>query len=67
MPGYPWLEDTPLSTDTIQKKMRVLRSLGHPYADEEIEAAPAALEGKTEMDAIIAYLQSLGTAIKTRR
>jgi cytochrome c oxidase cbb3-type subunit 2 len=67
MPGYPWLEDTPLSTDTIQKKMRVLRSLGHPYTDEEIEAAPAALEGKTEMDAIIAYLQSLGTAIKTRR
>jgi cytochrome c oxidase cbb3-type subunit 2 len=67
MPGYPWLEDTPLSTETIQKKMRVLTSLGHPYTEEEIEAAPAALEGKTEMDAIIAYLQSLGTAIKTRR
>ena len=67
MPGYPWLEDTALRTDTIQKKMRVLRRLGHPYTDEEIEAAPAALEGKTEMDAIIAYLQSLGTAIKTRR
>lgn len=67
MPGYPWLEETLLSSDTIQKKMRVLRSLGHPYTDEEIEAAPAALEGKTEMDAIIAYLQSLGTAIKTRR
>ncbi len=67
MPGYPWLEDTALRTDTIQKKMRVLRSLGHPYTDEEIEAAPAALDGKTEMDAIIAYLQSLGTAIKTRK
>ena len=67
MPGYPWLEDTSLSTDTMQKKMRVLRSLGHPYTDEEIEVAPSALEGKTEMDAIIAYLQSLGTAIKTRR
>ncbi len=67
MPGYPWLQDTALRTDTIQKKMRVLRSLGHPYTDEDIEAAPAALEGKTEMDAIIAYLQSLGTAIKTRR
>ncbi len=67
MPGYPWLEGTFLSTETIQKKMRVLRSLGHPYTDEEIKAARAALEGKTEMDAIIAYLQSLGTAIKTRR
>ena len=67
MPGYPWLEDRSLSTDTIQKKMRVLRGLGHPYTDEEIEAAPAALEGKTEMEAIIAYLQSLGTTIKTRR
>ncbi|HSS64066.1 MAG TPA: cytochrome-c oxidase, cbb3-type subunit II [Gammaproteobacteria bacterium] len=67
MPGYPWLEDTPLRADTIQKKMQVLKRLGHPYTDEEIETAPAALEGKTEMDAIIAYLQSLGTAIKTRR
>jgi cytochrome c oxidase cbb3-type subunit 2 len=67
MPGYPWLAESSLSTDMIQKKMRVLRRLGHPYTDEEIEAAPAALEGKTEMDAIIAYLQSLGTAIKTRR
>jgi cytochrome c oxidase cbb3-type subunit 2 len=67
MPGYPWLERRSLSTDSIQKKMRALRRLGHPYTDEDIEAAPAALEGKSEMDAIIAYLQSLGTTIKTRR
>ena len=40
---------------------------GYPYTDEQIENAPAALEGKTEMDAMIAYLQTLGTAIKTRR
>jgi len=44
-----------------------MRTLGLPYSDEEIAAAPAALEGKTEMDAVIAYLQGLGTAIKTRR
>lgn len=67
MPGYPWLEDAPLRTDRIQKKMRVLKGLGHPYTDEQIKTAPGALEGKTEMDAIIAYLQSLGTSIKTRR
>ncbi|MXX15994.1 MAG: cytochrome-c oxidase, cbb3-type subunit II, partial [Gammaproteobacteria bacterium] len=44
-----------------------LRMLGHPYSDEEIAAAPAALEGKTEMDAMIAYLQGLGTLIPNRR
>ncbi|MDD3528803.1 MAG: cytochrome-c oxidase, cbb3-type subunit II, partial [Gallionellaceae bacterium] len=46
----------------IQAKMRVLNVVGHGYTDEEIEAAPAALEGKTEMDALIAYLQVLGTS-----
>ncbi len=67
MPGYPWLEENELDPSTIQRKMRVLRALGHPYTDEQIAGAPEALEGKTEMDAIIAYLQSLGTAVKTRR
>ena len=67
MPGYPWLEQNPLDTSDIQKKMRVLRTLGHPYSDEDIANAPAALAGKTEMDALIAYLQGLGTTIKTRR
>jgi cytochrome c oxidase cbb3-type subunit 2 len=67
MPGYPWLAENKLDTSDIRKKMRVLRRLGHPYSDEEIENAPKELEGKTEMDAIIAYLQVLGTAIKTRR
>ncbi len=67
MPGYPWLEDKQLDTRDIQKKMEVLRTLGHPYTDEQIASAPKELEGKTEMDAIIAYLQSLGTAIKTQR
>ena len=67
MPGYPWLEETPLDSSTIQARMRALRLLGHPYTDEEIAAAPAALEGKTEMDAMIAYLQGLGTLIPNRR
>ena len=67
MPGYPWLEENALDGDDIQAKMKTLRKLGVPYTDAEIEAAPAALEGKTEMDAMIAYLQGLGTTIKARR
>jgi cytochrome c oxidase cbb3-type subunit 2 len=67
MPGYPWLEETPVDADNIQTKMRVLRALGSPYSDEEIETAPTALEGKTELDAMIAYLQGLGIEIKARR
>ena len=67
MPGFPWLAKNELSTDLIQRKMTVLRTLGHPYSDEEIKAAPEDIKGKTEMDAMIAYLQVLGTAVKTTR
>lgn len=67
MPGYPWLAENDLSTDVIKRKMRVLKKLGVPYSGEQIEKAPGMLEGKTEMDAIVAYLQVLGTSIKTRR
>ena len=67
MPGYPWLDKNALDASDIQKKMKVLRVLGHPYTDEDIAQAPEALKGKTEMDALIAYLQSLGTSIKARR
>ncbi len=67
MPGFPWLATTPVDASNIQRKMKVLRWLGHPYSDADIENAPKALEGKTEMDALIDYLQNLGTAIKTRR
>ena len=67
MPGYPWLQENAADASSIQTKMRRLRTLGHPYTEEEIAAAPKMLEGRTEMDAMIAYLQSLGTAIKTRR
>jgi cytochrome c oxidase cbb3-type subunit 2 len=67
MPGYPWLAKNMLDGSYIQKKMQVLRTLGHPYTDDDIQNAPAALEGKTEMDALIAYLQGMGTTIKSRR
>ena len=67
MPGYPWLRDTVLDTSDIQQKMTVLRRLGHPYSDDEITKAPEQIKGKTELDALVAYLQSLGTSIKTRR
>ncbi len=67
MPGYPWLAQNALDASDIKAKMTVLRRLGHPYSDAQIAAAPQALKGKTELDALIAYLQSMGTAIKTRR
>ena len=67
MPGYPWLEETKLDDSDIQTKMETLRTLGAPYTDAEIEAAPATLEGKTELDAMIAYLQGLGIELKSRR
>lgn len=67
MPAYPWLDSTQVDSSDIQKKMKVLRNLGAPYSDEEIEQASAQLEDKTEMDAIIAYLQMLGTAVSIRR
>lgn len=60
MPAYPWLAERPADATDIRRKLTVLRALGHPYSDEEIEQAEAALDGKTEMDAVIAYLQSLG-------
>ena len=67
MPGYPWLATTKVDDASINKKMEVLRKLGLPYTDEQIEASQKDVEGKTELDALIAYLQGLGTAVKTRR
>jgi cytochrome c oxidase cbb3-type subunit 2 len=68
MPGYPWLQENALDDSLIQDKMRALNVVSHkPYTEEQIAAAPAALAGKTEMDAMIAYLQSLGTHVKIRR
>ncbi|MES2261253.1 MAG: cytochrome-c oxidase, cbb3-type subunit II [Pseudomonadota bacterium] len=66
MPNYPWLAETRLAPDEIGPKMRALRRLGTPYSDADIAAAPAELKDKTEQDALVAYLQGLGTLIKTR-
>lgn len=67
MPSYPWLEKNALDGSDIQEKMRTLVILGHPYTEAEIEAAPASLEGKSELDAVVAYLQALGLHLKQTR
>ncbi|MFT4731228.1 MAG: cytochrome c oxidase cbb3-type subunit 2 [Gammaproteobacteria bacterium] len=64
MPGYPWLAENTLDGEDIVKKMEVNRMLGMPYQDEDIAGAVAAVKGKTEMEALIAYLQQLGTHLK---
>ncbi len=66
MPAYGWLE-RPLKDAAIDAKMRALRTVGVPYTDAEIAGAAKALEGKSEIEALIAYLQGLGTAIKATR
>ena len=64
MPAYPWLEKTPADAESIQRHMRALRAVGVPYTDAEIATAPAQLKDKTELDAMVAYLQGLGLALK---
>jgi cytochrome c oxidase cbb3-type subunit 2 len=66
MPAYAWL-DRPLKDDVIDAKMRALRAVGVPYTDAEIAGAKKAIEGATELDALIAYLQGMGTALKQTR
>jgi cytochrome c oxidase cbb3-type subunit 2 len=68
MPAYSFLQDIMIDGDEVQHKMQVLKDwFSHPYTDEEIANAPKAVSGKTEMEALIAHLQNLGTAIKTVR
>jgi cytochrome c oxidase cbb3-type subunit II len=64
MPAYSWLEKNRADAGTIQSHMKALRAVGVPYTDAEIAQAPADLKGKTEMDAVVAYLQSLGKSLK---
>ncbi|MFC7459860.1 cytochrome-c oxidase, cbb3-type subunit II [Hydrogenophaga defluvii] len=64
MPAYPWLEKAPVGGADLPKRMAVLRTLGAPYTDEEIASSVESVKGKTEMDALVAYLQVLGTAVK---
>jgi len=67
MPGYPWLNDRQVDPQLITKKLKALQLLGDPYTDEQIAGAAAAVEGRTEMDAVVAYLQELGTNRSNRR
>ena len=64
MPAYRWLEKTPVDAAAMPSHMRALRRVGVPYTDEEIGTAVADVDGKTEMDALVAYLQSLGRSLK---
>ena len=66
MPGYPWLAENILDGEDTAKKMSTLRILGVPYSNEDIANAQSSVQGKSEMDAMIAYLQSLGT-VRTRQ
>ncbi|HBG51079.1 MAG TPA: cytochrome-c oxidase, cbb3-type subunit II [Gammaproteobacteria bacterium] len=67
MPGYPWLADKLVDGQTIAAHMRTLKTLGVPYSDADIDGAGATLAGKTEQDALIAYLQGLGVALSGQR
>jgi cytochrome c oxidase cbb3-type subunit 2 len=62
MPGYPWMQQRTVDAELVQRKMRALQVLGDPYSEEEIAAAPGEVKGKTEMEALVAYLQGLGHA-----
>lgn len=64
MPSYPWLEKTLLNVKHSKKKLIALQKLGVPYTQEDIDSALDDLEGKTELDAVVSYLQSLGQVIK---
>jgi cytochrome c oxidase cbb3-type subunit 2 len=66
MPGYPWLADAMIDGELMKNKLRGLQILGDPYSDEEVAAAPGAVAGKSELDALIAYLQNLGTVRSAR-
>jgi cytochrome c oxidase cbb3-type subunit 2 len=67
MPGFPWLAKNTLDGEDTGKKMKALRAVGVPYTDDDIEGAQTAIAGKTEIEALIAYLQQLGIHLKSRR
>ena len=67
MPAYPWLAKSPVDNAVLPKKMKALRTVGVPYTDEDIAKAADEAKGKTELEALIAYLQVLGTAVSSKR
>lgn len=66
MPAYPWLQDAMVDGELVQRKIKALRMLGDPYTDEQEASAVSDVNGKTEMEALIAYLQGLGLARSAR-
>ena len=60
MPGFPWLSENTLDGDQVEQRMKALKTIGDPYTDADIAGAKAAVNGKTELDAVVAYLQGLG-------
>ena len=64
MPAYPWLQHNSLTGQNVQRRMEVLRARGVPYSDEQIAGAAKDIEGKTEEDALVAYLQNLGVGVR---
>jgi cytochrome c oxidase cbb3-type subunit 2 len=67
MPAFPWLFDDEVDASMTGRKMTALRSVGVPYTDDDIAGAEAAVSGKKEIEALVAYLQQLGTLLKSRR
>jgi cytochrome c oxidase cbb3-type subunit 2 len=67
MPGFPWLLENKLDGELTAKKMEIFRNFGVPYTDADIQGGAASVKGKTEMEALIAYMQQLGTVMKQRR
>ena len=67
MPAYPWLARNPANAEDVDRKLAALRRIGVPYTDQQIAAARAEVEGKTEEDALVAYLQNLGLAMRNAR
>jgi len=67
MPAYPWLAESSVENSDVQARMRALRRLGVPYTEEQVSKAPEKLKGKTELDALIAYLQGLGIEMRSVR
>lgn len=67
MPSFPWLFENTIDAEVTPKKLEALRSVGVPYTDADISGATAAVEGKLEIDALVSYLQQLGTVIQHKR
>jgi cytochrome c oxidase cbb3-type subunit 2 len=67
MPGFPWLAENTLDGKLTPKKLEVMRTLGVPYTDADIAGASSEVQGKSELDALVAYLQNLGTVLSSRR